>query len=316
MAHTGMALLELLPNVLRARDFHLYLEGGKRITDLWRWGGRAVLGHKPPKVLAEMKNAAERGLFTPLPHPLQRRCIKALREFFPARNFRLYRDESSLRRALADAGLITAAEATAPLHDPAVAPPFAATQGGGEPPKVSLWRPFLAAADGGDGSAADNSTVALVPVLPCPLGPAVLALPPGAETLFLPGVEIPFPPGVEIPFPPGDLIPPMLLAAATRALHNLAAAVKTARATRKSPNYPRVRKALSTARQAGQRTWVRRGIYISTVEPEIAGENYAVLFRRFLEGGFLIPPTPTEPLILPLSMSAGEESKLAQLLGG
>ena len=117
MAHsnTDMSLLRLLPKVLRARDFHLYLEGGKRLTDLWRWGGRAVLGHKPPKVLVELKNAAERGLFTPLPHPMEKRFTKALSEFFPDSGFRLYMDESSLRRALAEAGL----------------------------ENVPLWRPFL-----------------------------------------------------------------------------------------------------------------------------------------------------------------------------
>jgi hypothetical protein len=43
-------------------------------------------------------------------------------------------------------------------------------------------------------------------------------------------------------------------------------------------------------------------------------EEYENLFRRFLAGGFLIPPSPAEPLILPASMSDGEESRLADLL--
>jgi hypothetical protein len=107
-------LLRLLSKVLRARDFHLYLENGKRLTDLWLSGGRAILGHKPPKVLRELKNAGERGLFSALPHPMERRFIKALEQLFPGRSFRLYMDSESLFKALGEADF-------------------------------SLWRPFLTA---------------------------------------------------------------------------------------------------------------------------------------------------------------------------
>jgi hypothetical protein len=34
----------------------------------------------------------------------------------------------------------------------------------------------------------------------------------------------------------------------------------------------------------------------------------------FLEKGFLLPPSPHEPLILPGMLSQGEETKLANLL--
>ncbi|MDR0496849.1 MAG: hypothetical protein LBH42_04475, partial [Treponema sp.] len=73
----------------------------------------------------------------------------------------------------------------------------------------------------------------------------------------------------------------------------------------------------------GKSLWQRQGIYL-TVEPlnlnarrqvpAMEREEYEAMFRRFLEGGFLIPPSPLEPLILPGSMSPGEESKLAKLL--
>ena len=263
--------LRLMPNVLRARDFHLYLEGGKRITDLWRCGGRAVLGHKPPKVLAELKNAAERGLFTPLPHPLERRFIKALSAFFPGRAFRLYQNEDALRRALTEAGLTPAI--AAPFTDPA----FPCR--GGEKAPVSLWRPFL------DETVTDT---VFVPVLPWPQGPAVLVLPESMEDSF----------------PAGELIPPVLLAAAARALHNLVSVRKAFGAKRGGPVYPKLRKAL------GGGLWQRRGIYLTSGAD---GEAYQALYLRFLEGGFLLPPLPGEPAILPLAMSDGEESKLAGL---
>jgi len=289
-------LLRLLPAVLRARDFRLYLEGGKRLTDLWRWGGRAVLGHKPPKVLVELKNSAERGLFAPFPHPLEKRFIKALSSFFPGRTFRLYQNEGSLRQALLETGLIAAmthlfADPASPSRD-------------SDPSTVSLWRPFLEENESVDSSnnlaglappprLCEKSNTTFVPILPWPLGPAVLVL---AKN-------------VEDSFPAGELIPPVLLAPAARALYNLAAAQKTFASNRRG-GYSRITKALSTGS-----LWQRRGIYL-TAEGGIDGEAYGALFRRFLEGGFLLPPSPSEPAILPLELSAGEEARLAELLRG
>jgi hypothetical protein len=249
-------LLRLLPGVLRARDFHLYIENGKRLTDLWLQGGRAIFGHKPPRVLGELKNAAERGLFTPLPHPMERRFIKALAGFFPDRAFRLYLNEGSLCQAIA----------------------------GYE--NVPLWRPFL--------EPPDIKAPVLIPVLPWPLGPEVLVLEKGMDASF----------------PAGELIPPVLLAPAARALYDLASALKAPGQGRQ--RYRKIEKVLG-GQNAETGIWSSRGIYL-TVKPDVEIEKYEALFRRFLEGGFLIPPSPEEPVILPSSMSDGEESKLAELL--
>jgi hypothetical protein len=270
-------LLRLLPRVLRARDFHLYLENGTRLTDLWLAGGRAVLGHKPPQVLRELKNAAERGLFSPLPHPLERRFIKALEVFFPGRAFRLYMDEGSLRRALDEAGK----------------------------PDVSLWRPFQKTATGTCLNFTTNDTnsylryahelfeAVLMPVLPFSLGPSVLVMEKSMEASF----------------PPGELIPPVLLAPAARALYNLAAEMKAPPPNRGCPRFHKIEKALENSNCI----WEREGIYLS-LKQDMNNEEHRALFVRFLEGGFLIPPSPGEPLILPGIMSKGEETKLAQLL--
>jgi hypothetical protein len=104
-------------------------------------------------------------------------------------------------------------------------------------------------------------------------------------------------------FPPGDLIPPVLLAASTRALYDLIASASL----RRKPGFPRIEKALSLS------SWRRRNIYLT--RPSAEGEDYEAVFRRFLDGGFLIPPSPMEPLILPAVLSPGEEAKLARLLG-
>ena len=260
MIQHNWVLLKTLPRVLRARDYHLYLENGKRLTDLWLCGGKAILGHKPPLVLKELKNAAERGLFSPLPHPLEGRFLKALGALFPNRAFRLYSNEASLYEALERAALERAA-----LSENA---PF--------------WRPFLDAEE----EAAIVKAPLFIPVLPCPLGPEALVLDKSAEASF----------------PQSELISPVLLAAATRSLYNLAAEIKAGKRER----FVKIGKALLNS------AWKRRGIYLTI---DIETTQYEALFRRFLEGGFLLPPSLLEPAILPPFMSPGEEAKLADLLG-
>jgi hypothetical protein len=272
MANNDEELLRLLPRVLRARDFHLYTEEGKRLVDLWLQGGRAVLGHKPPRVLLELKNAAERGLFSPFPHPLERRLTKALAVFFPDRSFRFYNDPSSMYKALEKAFPGESASL-----QPATIPDPAFPDSNVQKVTVTLWRPFVEPVP---------KAPILLPVLPWPLGPAVLALDKSLDTSF----------------PQGELIPPVLLAPAARALYDLAAQIRNPSRQR----YYRVEKAIVGV-------WQRRGIYLTT---RVDREKYAELFKSFLEAGFLLPPQASEPVILPAVMSKGEETQLAKLLAG
>jgi hypothetical protein len=256
-------LVRLVPPVVRARGFRLYTQDGRRLVDLWQNNGAAILGHAPPGLLKALKNAAERGLYAPLPHAQERRFHKALAALLPGMTFRLYRGG--------------AAPDTERLPDPALGaalPP---------PPAAILWRPFL-----GDAPSQDRP---LAPVLPLPWPDAlsILALPPGPAETALPAPQ---------------LIPPTILAAATRGVYDLIA-VRTARARLR---YPRVEEALA------EQKWQRRGIYLC-LSAATDDEAYAGLFRRFLERGFLLPPVRTQPLILPGELSPGEEAKLAELLG-
>jgi hypothetical protein len=280
----------LLPTVLRARDFRLYTQGNKRLVDLWQAGGRAVLGHTPAGALRELKNSANRGLFAPLPHPQEGRLFKALSRLLPGRAFRFYGDQSSLRSALAAAGLPW----TGPFPDPAFPSPGADSGGDVRP---ALWRPFLDP---------DPQPPVLVPLLPWPLAPWVLALDPALEGRFA----------------PSEPFSPVLLAAATRALYDLIALGPGGG----RPVYPRINRVLYPS-QGPQSRWRRRSIYLSYAPLQTGAEDpslpagpdhgrpaWEVLFRRFLEGGFLIPPGPGEPLILPGILSPGEEAHLAALL--
>ncbi|MDR0718292.1 MAG: hypothetical protein LBF78_01550 [Treponema sp.] len=249
-------LLRSLPPVLRARGFYLYTEGGKRLVDLWLDAGRNILGHKPPNAVKELKNSAQRGLFSPLPHPQEKRFIKALAKLFPRHAFRLYSDEASLLGALKDAG---------------------------NAPDIPLVRPLES--EGALFPVPDSPL--FIPVIPCPLGPAVLVLDKTMEALF----------------PPGDIIPPLLLALAARGVYDLIALAPQ----RVKVRYRQIEKALA----GPDCKWRGPGIYLYYKNPH---EEWKNLWERFLEAGFLLPPDPAEPLILPGIISPGEEKKLAGLL--
>lgn len=101
--------------------------------------------------------------------------------------------------------------------------------------------------------------------------------------------------------PPNDTFSPILLAAATRAIHDLIAVPQRAK-----PQLPRTFKALKKETCS----WQQQGIYLYQKEnPSM--EKWSTLFSKFLEAGFLIPPTPIQPLILPGELSEGEDIKFA-----
>ena len=252
----------LLPNVLRARGFRLYLANGQRLVDLWQNGGAAVMGHTPPNLLRELKNTASRGLFAPLPHFTENRFFKALQKLLPEHNFRVYAAPPQELVSLFNDG------------------------------SIQLWRPFLNPVSP---FTAENLNL-IMPILQgiqtwqgkLPIGLCVAAAKSKDNLAQL---------------PPGDTLSPILLAVAARGVHDILAAPQRA-----NPVLPRVTKALKNS------PWHQRGIYLHLNE-EPAPEAWEALFSHFLEAGFLLPPNPSHPLILPGEMSAGEETKLAALLG-
>jgi hypothetical protein len=252
----------LLPHVLRARGFRLYLADGRRLVDLWLNGGAAVMGHTPANFLREIKNTASRGLYSPLPHFTESRLLKALSKLLPGYSFRIYAAPPPELVLLFDRG------------------------------SVKFWRPF----DENENYQTDGGNHILIPILPgiqtwrgrLPMGFCVTAGKPEAVLDQL---------------PENDALSPILLAAATRGVYDLLAAPE-----RVKPVLPRVTKTLLKSR------WQRRGIYLNLSE-EPNPETWEALFRQFLDAGFLLPPNPHFPLILPGELSDGEEKKLAALLG-
>lgn len=266
-----LGLLRLLPRVRRARGYRLYAETGKRFVDLWQSGGAAALGHTPPGVLLAIKDSAARGLFCPFPSAYEGRFSRALGTLLPERRqARWYADAAEADRALRSAGF-------GPLSsfvDPAVSDPV--------PDRPAWWRPWL--------PAAGPLPPVVAPVIPLPH--------PARPVAFLVSGD------AAAGFPPSGTVSPVVLAAAARALADLASRSPHA-ARRPGP-------ALEKAVPASGRTF--RGPYLRF--PESGDEAaYRELFSRFLDRGFLLPPDPELPAILPDDLSRGEETALAGAFG-
>jgi hypothetical protein len=285
-------LLRLVPRIKRARGWRLYTEDGKRLVDLWQYGGKALLGHKPANIVRDIKNSAEKGLFAPFNSACEGRLERALARLFPGKEARFYTDRLSLREAF-DAG------------------------GGGLSAETPvLWRPYR---DEKNPFAFSDMPDVFSPVIPFPLSPEILVIEKKHAEKF----------------PPSDIIAPPLLAATTRAIYDLLAAPARAipycsgaatggfdhrfcsivryEAGGVAGGLPPA-EGVAENPQGSQRggdfpllpsfplTWRREGIYIYIDAPD----DYRELFKKFLDGGFLIPPEPQEPLILPGELSAGE----------
>jgi hypothetical protein len=253
--------LALLPPIRRARFWRLYAEDGRRFLDFWMDDGRSVLGAKGTGLGTAAKAAVDMGLTRPFPSVRQARLEKALLARYPGyAAVRLYRNEE---RALAAARSI-APETVVPLLRP-----FA---------EYLKARPSHAAAPG-----AAMPRMAM-PLLPCPvaLAPAALLFEDAAEAVG------------------GDLVPPLSLECAHRALFEL---------DRFSITYSE-----SLWKKADRRLrpyFERSGPYLY---PRVGDEGYEGFFRAALGAGALVSPDPERPSIIPGDFDDGELAALAAAL--
>lgn len=182
-----LRLLSLVPQIRRARGFRLYTASGKRLVDLWQYGGRASLGHTPPGVLLAIKDAAARGLACPFPGPYLGRLEKLLSRLVPANPVpRVYPDAAAALRALGGAGLDPQDFLSAP--DPATGDLSGRLS-------CALWRPWL-------------------PPPAAPVLRAILPSPWPVEALLLDEK-------IASSFPPSSEIAPLTLAPVVRAVTKL-----------------------------------------------------------------------------------------------
>jgi len=159
-----------------------------------------------------------------------------------------------------------------------------------------LWRPFN---DSASPFAIEETAPFLVPVLPAiqqwrgelPVALCVAAAESESRLLEL---------------PEGDTLSPILLAVAARGVYDLLASPE-----RSKLSFPRINKVMQT--DGFKKHWELKGIYLYSKEKTENGE-WTELFDKFLDAGFLLPPNPSQPLIIPGELSDGEEAKLAACL--
>ncbi len=124
-----------IPVFVRARDYHLYDQKGRRYIDFFQNHGRAILGHRPDGVFRAMKATASRGLIAEYPSFHQGRLEKILEQLLPGPfTVRYFSDLRYAREVLQQA--FGTNDAPLVIADPALTTPSLGD-------KVSFWRPFL-----------------------------------------------------------------------------------------------------------------------------------------------------------------------------
>ncbi|MCX7655751.1 MAG: hypothetical protein N2Z76_04420 [Treponemataceae bacterium] len=316
-------LLALLPPLRRGRGYRLYAQNGRRFLDLWVQGGWAILGHSSHRQVLLLKNTLSRGCLGLFPQDHHHRLYQALASIFPDRVFRIYRSFERLRQLelwkhrknffLGEALLMQQENPSGLRGDPTAREDsllskelfpaenpraLSATKNiftlsrlfGGVKKEslcpVAVWRPF-----GGKKKDFWDSFPVLVLILPTGglFQPAVLAIRKEYD---------------ETRLPPSDIIPPPLETFLIRGVWDL----QHAPPLDVSHLFPHT---LQVVDNSG--TWIRVGPYVWYRSPE-ALDQYALIFKVFLDEGVLLPPHPALPLILPRQATKGEDALLAKLL--
>lgn len=147
--------LDRLETIHRARGYRLYDRRGRRYLDLWQAGGRALLGHRPHRVLAHVKGILSRGSNAGLPSIHEGRLIGCLRRLIPGLEPLLTSGDAEVRLILRHLGISEES-----LYDPAV------DTGPAEGHTAGIWRPLIGPAP------VPVSWRVVVPVLPSVIGQA------------------------------------------------------------------------------------------------------------------------------------------------
>lgn len=219
------ARLSRLGPIRRARGYRLYDHRGRRYLDLWQAGGRALLGHRPDRAVAQIKDVLARAPHAGVPTVYERRLLGRLRRLAPGFEPLLAAGGAEVRAILDRAGLGGQA-----LYDPAL------DAGPADGSRAGLWRPAAGP------EPLPSSWRAVVPVLPFTLGPAPapVCLSPAAASAL-----------TEAPGLQPEPLPAALLAAALAGLDRLPRYGGAAWASRAWPD------------PHGCGGWERRGPYVA-----------------------------------------------------
>jgi hypothetical protein len=318
-----------LPEIRRARDYHLYGAHGRRYLDLYQNGGRAILSHRPKGLAKRLKGVVDQGLWGDYPSVHIRRLETVLRTLFPAYpEVRLY---ATAERAVAAAGGAVA--------DPALAARGGSEgdgRGGGEAeaprgaphgPGAAWWRPFLPADTGaGDGGVGSSHHEAAAPDLLLPVLPFPASFAPQPVCAVRSGL-----------LPDSDAVSPVLLAGLVQAAHLIAAVPSVEDAAVAVPGAPGAPGAggaggaegaggaggygaagpvpdaavypITLFDERGLTLWSRRGPYLQL---RCGEESFSGVFSVLLDAGIIINPVFPGPSILPQWCSRGEFEKFVK----
>ncbi|MFQ3619675.1 MAG: hypothetical protein SNJ78_01905 [Spirochaetales bacterium] len=296
-------LLGELPEIRRARDCRLYDKHGNRYLDLWRNGGRALLGHRPDRVYGELKRVLQKGTVAEYPSVYISRLKKALKTLFPGQwEIRLF---ANPERALMVAKNLLSRSLTPPqmprgnlfeslgtdMHPTPSRPPVETEIAQQKYVSTGFVEPFFLPEH-----ISQTPPLYYRPFYTFDYGASPLVFP----ILPFPGSFAPQPlfigPLYQSQLPPNDdPISPMLLATLTRTVWHLISALR-------KPN--------PTWDQWKLLGWKQFSCYAI---PQFDQKHYPAVFRIFLEQKILIPPTPIDPLILPVEWSSGEKALVEEV---
>ncbi len=295
ISEAAAARLARLPHIKRARGFRLYAPRDRRILDLYQDGGRSMLGHRPGKLIHDVKNALERGALSPFPSPEGYRLKKIVAALI----------EQTMPRRVCDEPLTHEHVVLYPTIEAALD----AIRGTGGP--LRLWDPVAVIGgqapggeDGRPGDAEDREVWLWRPELPEAVWSRRGAAQPEAVIVLLPLPSIFSVVPVVVGEPPRQSVPPLpepSLRAATLVTH------MTLRLERREEPL------LAGFHAMGPYLTMADGDHIDEI-------TYETRFLRFLERDILISPERCLPSVYPREMSEGEQKKLEraarEIIGG
>ncbi|MDR2842660.1 MAG: hypothetical protein LBV52_05610 [Spirochaetaceae bacterium] len=150
---------------------------------------------------------------------------------------------------------------------------------------IKLWRPF---------SSFNTDIPFFKALMPCPIAPSIYVADKNMQPLDIPA---------------SDILPPVILACTVQAVNNFI--------TNKDRGSAKFQKINDIFLNGGKENFVQEGIYIyahNKINNDQNNDQWEKLFYHFLKEGFLFPPFLDDPLILPDTLSKGEEDKLCSLL--
>jgi len=297
------AILSRYGTVRRANGYHLYTAKGKRLLDLYREAGAAILGWKSGKAKLVFKSLLDRGLTGSFPTEKDGELVRAVQEILPQYpHVRWY--ASRERAARACAAFLDLWSEIPLMESPLLHPEAAEDIGpGGDSPLsaarqlhgIEIWRPWL---DDAFYAMSDRVDSAFLRGVNESLDTMVLASP------------LPFAGGVTVAvfaprsdeaaarISPSDPVSPALLGALARSFHDLSSEI-----------FARTEQDWMVFDRYVNPWWDRRGPYLI---PKMRPSRYEEFFNFCLENGILISPDYHVPSIVPFVADPGEFKALAK----